>query len=252
MSSAFDAMKISIVTVTYNCVATIGDTLRSVASQTYPDIEHIVIDGGSTDGTLQTIESHRTRVSCLISEPDNGIYDAMNKGIARASGDLVGFLNADDVLASADAITCIAEAARDGVDAVYGDLVYVRTTNLDKVVRRWRSGAFARDRLRFGWMPPHPTFYVRTALLRDIGGFDDGLRVAADYDLMLRCLMRPGLRIAYVRSVLVRMRLGGASNASSSALQRKSREDLVVMRRHGIGGWFTLLSKNVRKLPQFF
>jgi glycosyltransferase len=246
-------LKISIVTVAYNSAATIADTLHSVATQTHPDIEHIVVDGASTDGTLAVVQRSGRHVSKLLSERDAGIYDAMNKGLALASGDFVGFLNADDLLASADAISSIAGAAdAPDVGAVCGDLVYVRNRRPDEVLRYWRCGEFRASRLQFGWMPPHPTLYVRRSLLAELGGFDVGLRIAADYDFMLRCLSRPGMRVAYVPQVLVKMRTGGASNRSVAALLDKSREDLQVLRKHGVGGIMTLLFKNLRKLPQFF
>jgi len=244
-------MKISVITVCFNSIATIADTLASVGRQEHVEIEHIVIDGGSTDGTLAVIRSHATAPFRLVSEPDKGIYDAMNKGLSLASGDVVGFLNADDIFESATALSRIAGAVSAGADAVYGDLIYVGASNPEIVVRYWRSGGFRRSRLRFGWMPPHPTFYARRSLLHEVGAFDTQLRVAADYDMMLRCLTRPGLVVSYLPEVLVRMRLGGASNASSGAMLRKSREDLLVMRKHRVGGWFTLASKNLRKLPQF-
>jgi glycosyltransferase len=245
-------MKVSIITVAYNSAATIANTLASVAEQTHADIEHIVIDGRSTDATMAIVEQHRAGLAHVVSEPDLGIYDAMNKGIALATGRIVGFLNADDVLNDADAVASIAAAAAASADVVYADLVYVRNDDLRRVVRRWRSGAFHRSRLRFGWMPPHPTFYVRRSLLQEIGGFDTSLRIAADYDLMLRCLARPATTVAYLPQVVVRMRTGGVSNATLASMMRKSREDLLALRRHRVGGWMTLLAKNLRKLPQYF
>lgn len=244
-------MKITIITVAYNSAATIADTLASVAAQTHSDIEHIVIDGGSTDGTLDIVRRNGTRVARWMSEPDRGIYDAMNKGLALATGDMVGMLNADDVLDDKEAVHRIALAAASGSDVVYADLVYVRADDLGHVVRQWNSGIFRPSRLRFGWMPPHPTFYVRRALLSEVGHFDTNLRIAADYDFMLRCLCQPGVNVTYVPRVLVRMRAGGVSNASVSSMLRKSREDLRTMRKHAVGGWFTLAAKNLRKLPQF-
>ena len=244
-------MRISVVTVSFNNERTIADTLRSVVQQTHDDIEHIVIDGASTDTTLQVVRTCNERVARVISEPDRGLYDAMNKGLAAATGQYVGFLNADDLFATPRAVAYLAEAASTGPDAVFGDLVYVGTDHIDHIVRRWRSGEFVPARLRFGWMPPHPTFYVRRELLQCVGGFDTSLRIAADYDFMLRCLLRPGATARYVPHDLVRMRLGGASNSSVSAVSRKSREDLLVLRRHRLGGWLTLACKNLRKLPQF-
>lgn len=246
-------MKVSIITVSFNSAATIGDTLRSVNAQSHADIEHIIVDGGSTDGTVEVVRRIGTRVARLVSEPDRGIYDAMNKGLRLATGDLVGFLNADDMLADDSTIADIARAAAEHptADAIYGDLVYVPKERPGSVLRYWRSGDFSRSRLRYGWMPPHPTFYVRTARLAELGGFSETLRIAADYDFMLRCLSRPGASAAYLPEVLVRMRAGGASNRSLPALLRKSREDLTALRRNGVGGWFSLACKNLRKLPQF-
>lgn len=243
-------MKVTIITVAYNSAGTIADTLSSLAAQTHPDIEHIVIDGRSTDATLDIVSRH-PRVAHCVSELDKGIYDAMNKGLALATGDLVGFLNADDVFDGDQAVQRLVEAAVGGVDVVYGDLVYVRADDLGHVIRHWRSGDFRRSRLRFGWMPPHPTFYVRRELLAAVGGFDTSLRIAADYDFMLRCLCSPAVHAQYVPRVLVRMRAGGVSNASAGSMLRKSAEDLRTIRKHAVGGWLTLAAKNLRKLPQF-
>ncbi len=245
-------MKITVITVALNSARTIADTLKSVASQSYPDVEHVIIDGGSTDATLALARQWGRTGMRVLSEPDTGIYDAMNKGLRLAEGDLVGFLNADDVFNDAEVLAVVAAAANDRrVDAVYGDLVYVANADPERVVRHWRSGKWAPRRLRFGWMPPHPTLYVRRALIEQLGGFDRMLRIAADYDFMLRVLRRPGINVAYVNKVLVRMRMGGISNRSLRLLLRKSREDLISLRRNEIGGWLALICKNVRKLPQF-
>lgn len=246
-------MKVSIITVAYNCASTISDTLRSVASQTHKAVEHIVIDGASTDATLAIVNEYGAHVASVVSEPDSGIYEAMNKGLALATGEFVGFLNADDVYANEQVVARIAGAADElQSDVVYGDLVYVDQNNLGKVFRRWHSGTFAPSRLRFGWMPPHPTFYVRTQILKSQGGFDTRYRIAADYDCMLRTLMSPGAQVAYVDDVLVHMRTGGASNNSFNSVVRKSREDLDAIRRNGLDGVFTLACKNLRKVPQLF
>jgi glycosyltransferase len=245
-------LKITIITVAYNSAATIADTLRSVAAQTHPDIEHIVIDGASTDATLERVRAHGAHVSRLVSEADSGIYHAMNKGLALATGEMVGFLNADDMLADPRTIADIAHAAETEIDAVYGDLVYVMEESANTVVRYWRGGPFQPHSFRYGWMPPHPTLYVRRSALVLCGGFDVRLRIAADYEFMLRYLRSPGIRVAYLPKVLVRMRTGGASNRSLGALWTKSREDLSAMRQNEVGGLLTLFCKNARKLPQFF
>ncbi len=244
-------MKISLITVCFNSSETIADTMQSVADQTYENLEHIVVDGASNDGTLDIVRRFPNRLTRVVSERDSGIYDAMNKGLSLATGDFVGFLNADDMLASRDAIARIAAAAGSGIDVVYGDLSYVNKDSIDKVIRYWSSGAFHIKRLRYGWMPPHPTFYIRRSLANALGPFDLRFRIAADYDFMLRCLRRSDVRVAYLPGVLVHMRVGGASNKSMKALFRKSREDLMVLKKNRVGGLGTLFFKNARKLPQF-
>jgi glycosyltransferase len=246
-------MKISIITVCFNSASTIADTMRSVACQSHLDIEHIVVDGASSDNTLAIVQAPPSRPSLVVSERDAGIYDAMNKGFGLATGEFVGFLNADDMLAGPNAISSIAAAAAHAeVDAIYGNLSYVHKDRPNEVLRYWNSGDFAAKRLRFGWMPPHPTFYVRRSAMQELGPFDLRYRIAADYDFMLRCLSRPDIRVAYVPEVLVNMRAGGASNRSLSAMMLKSREDLAALRKNRVGGVATLMCKNARKLPQFF
>ncbi|PZP27304.1 MAG: glycosyl transferase [Roseateles depolymerans] len=243
-------MKVSIITVAYNSGRTIADTLRSVAQQSYSNIEHIVIDGASRDNTLEEVRKHGQHVARVVSEPDQGIYDAMNKGLRLASGDIIGCLNADDALASDDTIAHLTQALHQA-DIVYGDLRYVDGDQPDRILRHWKSGEFKPSQLRLGWMPPHPSFYARRHIL-DGFQYDTQYRIAADYDFMLRCLQRPNTRIAYLPEVVVNMRSGGASNRSLQALVRKSSEDLRVMRSNHVGGLFTLMAKNLRKLPQFF
>lgn len=245
-------MKISIITAVYNNCDTIAQALDSVLAQMGADYELVVIDGGSTDGTLEILNRYAERIAVLVSEPDKGIYDALNKGIQRASGDVVGFLHSDDLFADTGVLSRIAAAFADsGVEAVYGDLLYVRKDNPDQVVRYWRAGDFSRSRLGWGWMPPHPTFYVRRGVYVRLGGFDTSYRIAADYDCMLRFLGRGGVRVAYIPEVLVKMRVGGASNRSFRNIIQKSREDYRALRNNGIGGLGALLMKNFQKLPQF-
>ncbi len=245
-------MKVSVVTVCYNSAATIADTLRSVSTQRYPDIEHIVVDGASTDDTLRIVERHGERVARLVSERDSGIFDAMNKGIRLATGDLIGFLQSDDMFAGDSVVADIAAAAAaDESDLVYGDLDYVDRTDTTRIIRRWRSGRFSHRRLRFGWSPPHPTLYARARLFGRIGQFDSRLRIAADYDFLLRCLSTAGIRAQYIPKVLVKMRVGGISNRSLRDIMLKSSEDLLALRRNNVGGLLSLACKNLRKLPQF-
>jgi len=245
-------MKISIITATWNCAETVGDCLDSVAAQTWPDREHVVIDGASRDATVEVLESRRTQLSVLVSEPDRGIYDALNKGIARSSGDVIGFLHADDVYAGPDILARVAGAFADpSVAAVHGDLQYVRKDDTSQVVRHWKSSPCSRRRLRWGWMPPHPTLYVRREWYERIGGFDPRYRIAADYFSILQLFSQPGFNATYLPEVFVKMRLGGASNRSLANVVRKSREDLDALRRTGVGGLGALAWKNLSKLRQF-
>lgn len=256
MSLCTDSLivKITVITVAYNSAATIGETMDSVARQTYKNVEHLVIDGASKDRTLEVVNARATSYTCIVSEPDKGIYYAMNKGLRLASGDLVGFLNADDVFSLPDTLAMIAAAAQAApqADAVYGDLKYVEKDRPAQVFRYWRSQEFKPSRLRFGWMPPHPTLYVRRSVMEALGGFDTAYRISADYDFVLRLFSQPGRSFVYLSQVLVLMRTGGASNRSLRALLRKSGEDYRAMQRNQIGGLLTLLCKNFRKVGQLF
>ncbi|HTH80659.1 MAG TPA: glycosyltransferase family 2 protein [Ramlibacter sp.] len=245
------SLQISVVTAVKNRASTLGSCLRSVQSQTWGHVEHIVVDGGSTDGTLGVLAASRAHLGKLICEPDKGVYDALNKGIRAASGDVVGFMHADDEFACEHALERVARAFEDPrVEAVYGDLVYVGRDDPSRIVRYWRAGRYTRSQLANGWMPPHPTFYVRRDVYRRFGAFDTRYRIAADYENMLRILWRGGVHAAYVPEVLVRMRMGGVSNQLMN-LFLKSREDYAALRQNGIGAIQALLLKNVTKLPQF-
>ena len=182
-------MKITVVTAVYNAKNTIADTIESVLNQSYSNVEMIVIDGGSTDGTREIIEKYRDSLSLFISEPDNGIYNALNKGLKHASGEIVGFLHADDLYDNKSALSSISKAfSVPAIGAVYGDLVYVSHDEPRKIIRYWKSGAYLPSKLRYGWMPPHPTFYIRKSIYDTVGGFDESFHIAADYDWMLRIL----------------------------------------------------------------
>ena len=245
-------MKISIITAVFNNRDTVGDAINSVLTQSYANTELVVIDGGSTDGTLDVLSGHAARIAILVTEPDHGIYDALNKGVGLATGDVIGFLHSDDLMADETVLQRIAYAFADpDVDAIYGDLVYVKRSDPSKIVRYWRAGSFKLSKLRWGWMPPHPTFYCRRRIYESYGGFDIAFRIAADYDCMLRFLTQ-SLRVRYLPYLLVRMRLGGASNRSLRNMLLKSGEDIDSLRRHGMSAWIGLIGKNLRKLPQFF
>jgi glycosyltransferase involved in cell wall biosynthesis len=247
-------MRVSVVTACLNDRSTIEGTLKSILEQTYPDIEMIIVDGGSTDGTMEVVRGHAGRIARIISEKDNGIYDALNKGIRSATGEVVGFLHADDLYADRSAVEKITQLFRDrNVDGAYGDLVYVDPLDTRKVVRYWRSGSCSPQKLKRGWLPPHPTFYVRRSVFASHGTFDTRYRIAADYDLMLRLLLDKGIRVEYLPEVLVRMRLGGASNRSLANLLQKSREDYAILKEHAVPfPALVLLNKNFSKISQFF
>lgn len=247
-------MKISIITVVLNAADTIEDTLRSVAAQRYPAIEHIVVDGGSTDGTLEIIERHRDRIAALVIEPDRGIYDAMNKGIAAATGEIVGMLNADDVYVDEHVLEKVARAFSDpAVDVCHADLVYVDRADLDKIIRYWKSRPYTAGLFEKGWLPAHPTFFVRRALYRRYGGFDLNYRFQADFELTMRLLAVHKARSVYLPEVIVKMRMGGISNRSVWNVIKGNLEAYRACRRHGLKVSPLFIARKVlSRLPQFF
>lgn len=225
---------ISIVTVCLNASDTIRDAMESVAAQGYPHIEHIVIDGGSTDGTLELLRPYESRIARLISEKDHGLYDAMNKGAGICTGEVIGFLNADDFYASPHALGSVMERFSDQtVKACYGDLEYVAKNDTGKTVRYWKSGEFLKGSFARGWVPPHPSFFVRIDDFRAIGGFNTALRLAADNDLMMRLLECSGAKAIYLPEVLVKMRTGGATNARLRNVLSQNFEILNALRANG-------------------
>ena len=244
--------KISVVTATYNSEATIVGTLESLKCQRFKCFEHVVVDGLSTDRTLDIIREAGIESTSIDSQRDDGIYDALNRGIMLASGDVVGFLHSDDFFPNPEVLGTIAEVFNDpSVDICFGDLVYVRQFDDRKVVRRWQSGEFRRSRLRFGWMPPHPTVYVRRELIQKFL-FDLNFKISGDYDALLRLLCEDSINAVYIPKELVYMRLGGESNKSISNIWKKTKEDWHAIKSNDVGGLLTLICKNVRKLPQFF
>lgn len=244
-------MLISIITPTYNSAATLRDTLDSVQKQTYPSIEHLLADGGSKDETV-SIAAQYPLVRC-VSEPDRGLYDAMNKGVARARGAVVGILNSDDFYAHNQVLEQVMRCFEDeSVDAVYGDLHYVNPIHTQQVVRHWTSGPYHPKAWLQGWMPPHPTFFVRQRFYEQYGGFNTTFRSAADYELMLRFCFKHKLRLAYIPDVLVKMRTGGASNASWRHRLYANREDRRAWAVNGLHcPFYTTWLKPLRKLNQW-
>lgn len=247
-------MKISIITAVYNRADLVGDAIQSVVNQDYPDIEHVIIDGGSTDGTMKVIRNAAPRNPILVSEPDNGIYDALNKGIRTATGDVIGLLHSDDIFSDSRVISEIADCFSDAsVNLVYGDLDYIDKSKPAKIVRHWVAGAPSPFRLKIGWMPPHPTVFIRSDVYKAIGEFKLRFRISADYDLMLRLFLTGKIKYSYIPRVLVKMRTGGESNGSVGRILRKSREDYGVLRLNGfskIGAANALVLKNLLKAKQ--
>ena len=244
-------MKISIITITFNSVKTLERALQSVQNQTYQEIEHILVDGASGDGTKEMIEAYAAKHSNVrwVSEKDDGIYNAINKGIKMATGDVIGFLHSDDVFNSSDSIEQIATAFETTkADVVYGDLQYCRA---GKVVRRWHSNTFNPRSLKFGWMPPHPTVYVRREVYEQVGSYDEWFRISADYDMMLR-IFKADYHTHYIPSVLVSMETGGASNKDTRARLSKTQEDYLILKKNHVGaGLLTVMCKQLRKIKQF-
>jgi glycosyltransferase len=246
------SMKISVITVCYNSEKYLGDTIGSVAAQTYGNIEYIVIDGKSTDGTINIIRTSEGRISKWISEPDNGLYDAMNKGIALATGDVVGFLHSDDFFPHRQVIGKIAEVfGRTGTDAVFGDIRYVDQSNPSKVLTSRKYGKYKRWKMLLGWHPPHPAFYVKREFLVNGGWFDTSFHISADYDHMLLLLIGKKIRTEYIPEVLVMMRVGGVSNRTMKNVRKKWREDYRALRKNHFGTPLTIFLKTMRPVSHF-
>jgi len=240
---------VTIITATYNSAATLSDTLDSVAKQSYRNIEHLIIDGASTDST-GSIAARYPHIACFVSEPDKGIYDAMNKGIKLAKGDIIAILNSDDFYAQPDIIEKIVAAFEDpSTLAVYADLQYVDVSNTSRIVRNWKAGAYDSQLFYYGWMPPHPSFFVKRQLYEQYGVFDTSFRYSADYELMLRFLVRFNAPTVYLPELAVKMRMGGQSNASIRNRWKANREDRRAWDVNGLTPYFfTIPLKPFRKI----
>jgi glycosyltransferase involved in cell wall biosynthesis len=246
-------LKISIITVVYNGAATIRHCIDSVLSQSYHAVEYIVVDGNSTDGTQEIVKSYGSKIHYFISEPDRGIYDAMNKGIKLATGDVIGILNADDFYAGITVISDVAEAMNTtNADGCYGDLHYVDGQDETVIKRNWISGSYKPNSFLMGWMPPHPTFFVRRKCYTDYGVFRLDMGSAADYEIMLRFIVKNGIKLTYIPKVLVKMRTGGVSNSTIKNRLIANSNDRKAWLVNDIRPWFfTLWLKPVRKITQF-
>ena len=245
-------MKISIITTTFNSSLTVKDTLESVKIQNYPHLEHIIIDGFSTDNTLEIVK-HYHHVTKIVSEKDRGIYDAINKGIKLATGDVLAVLNSDDYYTNALVVSDMVQLMQaSGADTVYGDLDYVDQKNTQRVIRKWKSGHYDPALFYYGWMPPHPTFFAKRHLFEQYGCYDLDLGTAADYELMLRFLLKNKCSTAYLNKSIVSMRVGGASNQSFKARWLANRMDRLSWKKNDLEPYFfTTWLKPLRKISQY-
>lgn len=247
-------MKVTVITVCFNSASTLGRALTSVFDQDYKNFECIVIDGGSSDGTLDILDSFRSSLHCVISEPDKGIYDAMNKGLERATGDIVCFLNADDEYATQDVFSRVVGIMSKGsTDALIGDVDFFHEKNPNRIVRRYRSGRFKPSRLAWGWMPAHPAFFLRREIYQRVGEFDTSYRIAGDFEHIVRVFSESTLHYRYCSKVLVRMQTGGVSTSGWKSKVLLNREVLRACRENGVStNIFKVLSKYPLKLMELF
>ncbi len=246
-------MKVSIITVCYNSEKTIADALLSISNQDYKNIESVVIDGGSTDKTFEIVRQFADVVKFSVSEPDKGIYDAMNKGLQHCTGDIIGILNSDDMLASPKVISSIVEKIGNlPLACIYGDLVYVDQVKTNKIIRYWKSGSGSPRKFYFGWMPPHPGFYITRQVLEKCGEYNIDFPVAADYEYMLRVMVRYNIPSIYLPLILVKMRLGGLSNQSVASRKSSFIENHLAWKVNNLKPYFfTVWLKIARKFSQY-
>lgn len=246
-------MKISIITVCFNSEKYLADCIQSVREQDYDEIEYILIDGKSTDNTLSIIQDNQDIIHSWMSEPDRGMYDAINKGIKMATGDIIGILNSDDIFASPSVIRRIVECFQDtGTDSVFGDLVYVDPEKIDHIKRVWKGLPYKRNRFKSGWMPAHPTFYIKRNLIAEYGFYENHFYTAADYEFMARYLYKHQISATYLEQIIVRMRSGGISNGNLKRRLRANRRDYLAMKKNNIPFSFIVsILKPLSKLHQY-
>lgn len=246
--------KISIITITYNSSKTIEQTIKSVLNQSYTNIEYIIVDGQSTDNTLEIVNKYKDQISKIVSEKDNGIYDALNKAIKLATGEIIGILHSDDFYINASVIEKIAYTFdKEKSDGVYANLYYVNKDNTDKIIRKWNSGKYTSNSFINGWMPPHPTFFVKKECYNTFGSFNLDFKTSADYELMLRFIQKHKIKLAYLPEYIIKMRLGGQSNITTKNRIIANIEDRKAWEINGLKPrFYTLYLKPLRKLLQFF
>jgi glycosyltransferase len=251
MNSKNSSPLVTIITIVHNNVKTIRHAIQSVAYQDYENIEHIVIDNCSNDGTLEAINEQKKYISLILSEPDEGIYYALNKGIHLSNGEIIGFLNSDDLLKNRTTISTIVEnLALSDHDAIYGDLQYFSKNHPNRPTRRWKSGVYSAQKFREGWMPPHPTFYTYKKIYSKYGFFDITYKISSDYEMMLRLLYEKKIKAKYIPLVLVKMQSGGVSNQNFKTIMLKTKEDFLIMKKYDFS-LLTLFNKTLQKFSQF-
>lgn len=244
-------MKVSIITSCYNREATIRDAIESVLAQDYPNIEFIVVDGASKDNSLQVINEYKDRIAKIVSEPDKGMYEAINKGIRMATGDIIGLVHSDDFLYSPHTISNIVKQMEEtNADFLYGDGLFVQAENTNKVVRKWIGGAYRLWKVKHGWLPLHPTCYIRRDAMLKRGLYNESYKIAADSDLLFRYLLGGDLTVTYLKEYIIRMRMGGMSTDSARRKQMW-KEDIRMYNSHGMNPTFTKIEKMLWKVPQF-
>lgn len=244
-------MKISIITVCYNSGKTIEDTFKSVQSQSYKDIEYIVIDGGSKDNTLELINQYKEIIDYSVSEKDNGLYDAMNKGIEKATGDVIGFLNSDDLFCDDMAVEKVMNVFNENskIDSVYADIYYVDQNNTDKIVRKWITGK--QKTFKKGWHPAHPTLYIKKKVYNQYGGFNLKFKLASDFEIMLRFIEKYKISTIYLPEPLIKMRLGGETNKSVENIFRQNKECIKAFKDNDLKV-NSVMYPFYRIIPKFF
>jgi glycosyltransferase involved in cell wall biosynthesis len=247
------SLKVSVITITYNSAETLEQTILSVTNQTYNNIEYIIVDGKSTDSTLSIVEKHKDKISKVISEKDKGLYDALNKGIDLATGDIIAILHSDDFYINENVIQKYVDVfTKQNCEAVYSDLYYVDRKNTDKITRKWKSGNYKPGSFLNGWMPPHPTFFVKKELYSEFGKFNLDFKTAADYELMLRFIHKNKIKLGYLPEYTVKMRVGGQSNESVKNRVNANMEDRKAWEVNGLKPrFYTLWLKPLRKISQF-
>tara|TARA_B100001093_G_C26841401_1_gene1020745 strand:- start:1392 stop:2177 length:786 start_codon:yes stop_codon:yes gene_type:complete len=250
------SLKISLITATYNSSKTIDTCLDSIASQTYQNVEHIIVDGLSDDKTLDKINAHMHSPSKIICERDNGIYDALNKGIQNSTGDIIGFLHSDDFFSNSEVLQKIINKFLENksLSAVYGDCEFISKTNNAKIIRKWKSRKYFPKLLSYGWMPPHAALFMKTKLIKSVNGFDSRFKISGDYDCILKTFKKENFQAYHLPEVILRMRMGGKSNRSISSIVLKTKEDWIVLRQNNFSLLLSIrviIFKNLSKIVQF-